>query len=397
MMLPGDIVRVAGFQKIHDLYGYPWYFTDAKETVKGDRKLSQHDFYQLSQKLFHEKELLQFVCVPGKDRGHPLVSFKGYEQSLLDFYYEKDGGIRKECVPIVMARWREFTKAPDEFEVFPAPRFVPPMKKTFWVIVEKKGRWKMPVLASHYCRALDDGARWLFCPSAPVHLTEYLCPSCYCTNLKQLPVRFSALIASKNVRQCTILQHGFLQPEFWHYKFWKHPVAGTETAEHKEKEKWESVLSSPIPSASLFTAEGCRERVVDRKKSKGHCEPCVLNQFKKVHAKAGVALCEYLESGVTFLAEAKTIEIRWNESDEEAVLVKIAAKAPHDSAFYRFLMLRGVCYDWDAPCPTLYLYPWTYYFRHSSKPLWTYESSSEDAPESQWLEGRIENVTQPRL
>jgi len=395
MIQPGDIVMATSLAKARDRCGYTWYMTGNDQLVREYRPLSKRVLDQVFQKVVFGKNPVSLICVPGNAAGSPLVSFQSYEQPLLEFYYEKDGGVRKGCLRIVFKRWREIVNDPDKFSVSPAPRLEPPNQITLWVILEKKNKWKMPALASRYSNLLAGDARWRFCPSPPSILIEnYLCPCCYCTDVRPLPVRFSADIRPNqgaDARQCTIVLHGFLQPERWHYKFWKHPVAGTLANDQEEQARWKDVLASPIPSTSLFASNGCRERLLVPGKSKGCCEPCSVGQFSLVHGAAGGTLREYLESGVTFLANATTREIRWKEiGDKGVALVDIAAKGPHDATFYRLLLLKGVCYDWDASSPTVFLYPWTYYFRRSRLPLWP----SVPSMYYEWQGGRVENVAQ---
>ena len=252
----------------------------------------------------------------------------------------------------------------------------------------------MPVLASRYCKELPDGAKWFFCPSSPSFLIGGVFPSCYRTDVQEFPVRFLAKIYQEkgdDVRQCKILLHGFLQPERWHYKFWKHTAGGTDTADCEELERWKDILIIPIPSASFFNTQCCRERLIDPKQYKlSRCEPCAPIQFIRVQADEASAIREYLESGDSFFVEASNRKIRWRKMGGDPVLIDFVAQSLHDSTFNHLLVLRGACYDWDALCPTMYLYPWTYYFRRSCLPHWSDGFNSHSGPE--WHDGRIDNV-----
>jgi hypothetical protein len=392
MIQPGDIVKVNGIDKEYDGMGFTWLTTESKRSVRYLTRLDHANLKTVRENIVASGEnKLPFVCVPGRAGNAPWVMHRGYEHLLRFYYYQNDGGIRKERLDEVLARWTEITSAPDGLSCRPGSQFD---ATTCWNMMELEGKWVMPVLASSYCHVINGETSWTFCPTPPPELIGSTCPPWYKSDSREFPVVFSGQLHPKDgraARRLVFVLHGFLRPEHWHYKFWKHPVSGTKTAQNGERERWKAVLANSIPSASLFSDHGCKERLLDPKKKKGRCEPCALTQFEKVHIRAGRVLREYIESCVTFFAEAATMEIRWKEKRDGVLLADIAASKPHGPAFYRFLSLKGVSYDWGAYRATVYLYPCTYYFRRSSLPLWSKEATTQYG-QDRW-EGRIDNVT----
>jgi hypothetical protein len=386
MIIPGDIIKITRIIKT-DIQGLLHCATATGVDILSKRALSPNE-YDIIRAQIEGGEMK--VIVVGFKNKTPLFELDShFERDLVSHYYEKRNRVitgKGKNIPHWELRWASGANGKDIVKCLPISK---KMKKvrlpshSLWKTL-CAGTWRLPVFAHRTCDWLPDGGPYRFCPSAQYEY-GFTSPACVRTT-QGFPRRLQAALSQQvqtgsakskgastpQKKHITLLLHGFLSPKQGHYKFWKHVVAGTPSAEairqwrngKLERDFWKKTLPSSPPANSIFLTAQCREHV-NQKGKPSTCEYCDYPQFSAVHDQIRPSLDEYLAEAVTILTSSTTKLVKMKKQPGSSLRHRICVGCVDMgnvvNGFCKKLALDGYCFNWEDEQPLVHLFVRTLY------------------------------------
>lgn len=245
-----------------------------------------------------------------------------------------------------------------------------------WQLAQMEDKWIMPVLLANRWSYDQEEGLALY-PRYRVVFPEELKSNAACTCYKKVncyfPYQFQGTYHDEEQsKKINLAFHGFLYPEYWHYKVWKHVFSDTPSQRQhqvhgfEEKEIWSGHIMNRSLHVPPKLFHQCKEYKDER------CEPCDDETFNRVHHEIHVIAKQYIERFVTFFTfenTEKIVAVKKNYSNE-VVHITIHCKRKEQylgKNIYSYMELHGVSYDWDREQPIIHTHLVTYYVSSKNK------------------------------
>jgi hypothetical protein len=379
MKNPGDIVTIIRIAATN-LQGYLILTTTDNKTVMLRDMLSREEKRQLEGAL--KKNNVNMVCVQSfGPKNISLVSLKNYEKFLINFFYKNNG--KGKNIPIWIERWKMAARKFNQIQCKQAYSGISnPRPHTTWRFAVYEQQWQMPVYYKVYNEALPNNWIDRFIPTQQYYF-GFFRPSSYRTN-KNFPNIQKATIKNVSnvfdIKEVTLILHGFIAPEILHYKFWRHVISGSpglnklsdirrKNVQFKSEERdlWAKLLTNKIPDKAIFLSRGCKENY-----NGTMCYGCSVSHFKSIHNEIVNSLSEYCRKAVSTFLKAPTKHMITGVYGHDQEICKIQLNCIDEKIitgkkYYPSLSLEGVCYNWTSKRPEIHLVCRTFFIRNSRK------------------------------
>jgi len=375
------------------------FINDGKKEYLLDEKLTPEKELQLRKKQFGS---FAFFII---DEANNKVALNKY-LPLIKYFY-RDTGYRNskgryskgQNIPVWEKRWRQVVmeKGDVSFEEVDFNNFnqigLPKDGKDFdceWMIAVRKDergnrQWAMPVFAPCLRNGLNDHNTLRFIVTD--HYWDSSFHRYYKHSFFALNYNFSTPVerifeASNNreTKQIRMILHGFLHPAILHYKFYRHVLGLGHNHDERygasECAEWQRVLRAAVPDRSINQIK--RFDSLEKYGSKKGFRYIKKNQFNGFHQAIKGGINAYLKKLSSFFSESATIllqHVDYESSPNVAWcmlnMLGSEQEVNRQSNYLPFLVMEGMCYNWNDEIPILNLYVTTFFlkFRETNKSM----------------------------